>query len=211
MTPQPTNTARRAPDPGFVLFTTPIPLGSKILESPECPICMEPYIDFTKSSADPNSIAGEWAVRVEMTAGQDGAKRCCGHIFGRRCLSRHVRGKDPWHHRCPICREPWFIGYPKPRATTREGPTERTQSVLRQCERRLRGGIRRISGRVSNRRRDQPSSPFVQQVLDAFGIAAGGEEITASVAQAERMLDRLYRRLEDSVQQVGQLDESLGS
>jgi len=223
MAPQPTSTPRRAPIQGFVLFTTPLRLNSADLDSSECPICREPYIDFQQPLLDPSNTEGEWAVRVDISAARDGGKRCCGHVFGRKCLERHVKGNEPWRSGCPICRAPWFTEEgngissstaatsdtstarsadppstaPSSRATTRDRASRLARSVLRRCEGRRRSGGRRENGRISSRGRDQTSALFIQQVLDAFGVEAGTEEIKASVEQVEETLERMYQELDE--------------
>jgi hypothetical protein len=209
-----TNNTQQPPTTGYVLFTTPLKLGSIDLDSPECPICREPYIDFQQSLPSSNESEGEWAVRVDISAAQVGGKRCCGHIFGRRCLERHVKGNEAWRNTCPICRAPWFVTetngrpastssssgrpvYPRSRASTRDRASQVARSVLRRCESRRGGDVRRTIDRSWNRRRSQPRVPFIEQVLGRFGIEADGEEIKASVEQVEETLDRMYRDLEN--------------
>ena len=210
----PASTMRRGPVPGFVLFITPLRLNSQDLNSPECPICKEPYIEFQSNSPESNGMIGEWAVRVDISAGRDGGRRCCGHIFGRRCLERYVKGNEPWQRRCPICRAPWFreiknnssaistpTAGPSPTSTLRPATRDRAsrlvRSVLRQCERQRRTGGRRSGDRILDRTHTSTSAPFIQQVLDALGVDDKTDEVKATVEEVEKTLERLYHDLDE--------------
>jgi hypothetical protein len=83
--------------------TIPLPVYSLPNGSPhdqECAICRVFYADPPTTHVHPDfpSSGKEYACQV----------RACKHIFGRRCLERHIRGIMPWSHTCPTCRKELF-------------------------------------------------------------------------------------------------------
>jgi hypothetical protein len=54
-------------------------------------------------------------------------------------------------------------------------------------------------GRVPGRRRLRAHAPFIQHVLEVFGVEAGTEEIKASVKQVEETLKRTYQDLNETL------------
>ncbi|KAF2877201.1 hypothetical protein BDV95DRAFT_481577 [Massariosphaeria phaeospora] len=201
----------------FVLFTTPIPLSCLEPSSLSCAICREPYGEYTPTSVDLEDGRAEWAVRVDISAAHDGGTRCCGHIFGRRCLEKHLRTAGAWHNKCPICRAVWFsYARSDTNQSTSTATTQTTSALLNATatvsprvpwlsrstlrRRHRNGGIGRVSSGLSNRGRLQRASGFIQHVLDAFEVEEGSDEVKASVEQVEVTLEQLYRNLEEQEQ-----------
>jgi hypothetical protein len=86
--------------------TVPLPVYSLPNDSPNdqlCPICNEFYSDPPINYMHPDfpSHADEYACQVRNIGG-------CKHVFGRRCLEKHIRSNAPWSHTCPLCRKEWF-------------------------------------------------------------------------------------------------------
>jgi hypothetical protein len=146
-----------ASHPHFILFTTPVYLNSIPLECRTCPICAEPYIEPSKSR--PNlEDTDEWAMRVDMSATDAGSRKCCGHIFGRRCLEKHINSHGAWHNKCPLCRQEWWTTNPK------ELPQHRPRWPRNEQD----------DSNGSVRRQDLlAQSSFVRQVLDVFACEGG--------------------------------------
>ncbi|KAF2681203.1 hypothetical protein K458DRAFT_391997 [Lentithecium fluviatile CBS 122367] len=87
--------------------TRPIDIHS-LPEDSECSICHNPY-----SPPDPAYLHPLHPDTETEYALQIVGRGACTHIFGRRCLERHIRAGQPWSHSCPLCRAEWF---PPPRA-----------------------------------------------------------------------------------------------
>jgi hypothetical protein len=86
--------------------TSSLPVYSLPNDSPhdqQCPICHIFYADPPRNYIHPECPAGvpEYACQIRNVNG-------CKHIFGRRCLERHIRGNLPWSHTCPMCRQEWL-------------------------------------------------------------------------------------------------------
>jgi len=109
--PRPPSTTTTMPNPipefqiqNFLArSTTALPLSSLPTTHPQdtqCPICHTPYapppISYVHPLCPPDTP--EYACEVQI----------CTHIFGRRCLERHIRGGMPWSHTCPMCRVALF-------------------------------------------------------------------------------------------------------
>lgn len=105
--------------------TTPVPHPI----DPTCPICHNPYASPPPPYTHPLLPDGnpEYAIQIHD-------RGSCTHVFGRRCVETHIRGRDPWSHSCPMCRAEWF---PAPHSGRRE--------VLEQVERAL-NGLARLEG-----------------------------------------------------------------
>jgi hypothetical protein len=86
--------------------TLSLPVYSLPNDSPhdqQCPICHIFYADPPSNYVHPQFPGNtpEYACQIRNVAG-------CNHIFGRRCLERHIRGNLPWSHTCPLCRKEWL-------------------------------------------------------------------------------------------------------
>lgn len=203
--------------PLFVLFTTPMNLARLPNDSNTCSLCMEPYGEYIPSTPNLNDSQPEWAVRVDLAAAQDGSTRCCGHIFGRRCLERHLKSAGRWHNKCPLCRAVWFtspvfdpptpprlLPPPRPRSgsaalsalATASIPSNLTWRTTAALRARLQDEEFRRDQDLSNRLRLQRSVNFIQQVLERFSVVDGSEEVKASVEEVETVLEQLYESLE---------------
>ncbi|KAH7406290.1 hypothetical protein DE146DRAFT_651264 [Phaeosphaeria sp. MPI-PUGE-AT-0046c] len=109
--------------------TAQVPIFSLPNTSPhdqQCPICHSFYIDPPSSHyVHPDFPLGahiaEYAVRIKNVGG-------CEHIFGRRCLEKHLKAGLPWSHTCPMCRREWL---PPPNAGRRD--------ILREIDGALQG------------------------------------------------------------------------
>lgn len=188
----------------FVLFTTPLSLESLDPDSRKCPICKEPYAEYQASSTESDKDALEWAIRVDMLAAIDGQRRCCGHVFGKRCLQAHIKSPTPWHNKCPLCRSTWFTQPGDPMTQSSEtqdmsapaSSQRRVTGVAASGPRRptLGARIRRSANNHTSRLRPQRSPAFIQQVLAALEVEEGSDEVKASVEEVEQALARLYRR-----------------
>lgn len=180
--PTPASVPKR-PTPGFVLFTTPIRLECLEPDSRTCPICSEPFIEPQNKRPDPEDTE-EWAMRVDMSATDYKSTKCCRHIFGRRCLEKHINSKGAWHNKCPLCRQIWWVS---------ESPLHNSSPAQTSSQRRNPGGIRRRND--SNTRRQQRStrSEFIAEVLNIFAAADGNDRIDATVNEVEQTLARLYQ------------------
>ncbi|KAF2132306.1 hypothetical protein P153DRAFT_383196 [Dothidotthia symphoricarpi CBS 119687] len=90
---------------------------------PTCPICQLPYASPPQTYVHPllPPDIPEYAVQINN-------RGPCTHVFGRRCVETHIRGRNPWSHTCPMCRAEWF---PPPDTGRRE--------VLEHVERALNG------------------------------------------------------------------------
>ncbi|KAF1973104.1 hypothetical protein BU23DRAFT_554636 [Bimuria novae-zelandiae CBS 107.79] len=172
-----------APIPAFVLFTTPIHLECLAPDSRTCPICSEPYIEPQNTRPSPEDNE-EWAMRVDMSATNQGSMKCCRHIFGRRCLEKHIKSCGPWHNKCPLCRQKWWISEDPPRHSSL------TQAITQ----RIRTGRvgRRAGGSTRGQNQSQRST-FIGQVLETFAVDEGNERINATVHEVEETLDLLYQ------------------
>lgn len=208
----PSSLSSTAYHPGFILFTTPIYLNNIPPDSRTCPICSEPYIEPLKARPRPEDT-DEWAMRVDMSATDEGSTKCCGHIFGRRCLEKHINSQGAWHNKCPLCRQAWWIT-----------PVETLQHASRGTASGQRvhdGGIER---RRSSRRQDRPSrSSLVREVLDTFAVQGMSEQIDATLEEVEQKLALIYRGRGQSAehglmaallnheQQLGEDSEAVGA
>jgi hypothetical protein len=78
-------------------------LPNRAPQDQQCSICHEFYGDPPTNYVHPDLPPGtpEYACQVRNVGG-------CRHIFGRRCLERHIRGGTPWSNTCPICRKEWL-------------------------------------------------------------------------------------------------------
>jgi len=144
-------------------------------------------------------------MRVDMSATDSGSTKCCRHIFGRRCLEKHVNSRGAWHNKCPLCRQMWWgAAYEAPHHSSRE----------RAGTRRIRDGRVRRRG---DRRQDGPSRfGFVRQVLDTFAVEEGSEQIKATVQEVEERLARMYQDLEHGVERglalsLGDREQQVGA
>jgi hypothetical protein len=136
-----------------------------------CPICIEPYIEPSTSRPSPKDTY-EWAIRVDISATDAGIRKCCGRIFGRLCLEKHINSPGVWHNKCPLCREEWWAN-PKELAQHRPVWTTSEQEDG--------------DGRVW--RYDRPARlSIVRQVLDAFAVDGGSEQIDVTVDEVEERL-----------------------
>ncbi|KAK3217467.1 hypothetical protein GRF29_1g3167710 [Pseudopithomyces chartarum] len=178
-----TNPPERASIPTFVLFTTPIQLCCLEPDSRHCPICSEPYIE-PQNTRPTGEDGKEWAMRVDMSATEDASTKCCRHVFGRRCLEKHINSKGPWHNKCPLCRQKWWINdAPLHHSSINEALGRRTRS----------GSFWRRSERGSGRQSESAREGFIGQILDTFAVAEGSERIDATVQEVEETLERLYQ------------------
>jgi hypothetical protein len=100
-----------------------LPTGSP--QDRECPICQNRYSDPPVSYAHPDcpSDVPEYACQVTT----------CNHIFGRRCLEKHIRDGNPWSHTCPMCRKAWLTA-PNRGRTEVMGHIERALNSLASLE-----------------------------------------------------------------------------
>jgi hypothetical protein len=103
-------------------------LRSTIDAEAECPICHNPYADPPQNYVHPDLPEDEEEYTVQIENRGE-----CTHVFGRRCLERHIRGGNPWSHTCPLCRTEWF---PAPNAGRQEIllNVERTLTTLAAME-----------------------------------------------------------------------------
>lgn len=86
--------------------TIALPVYSLPNDSPndqQCPICNEFYVDPPERYVHPDFPSGssEYACQIRNVGG-------CKHVFGRRCLEKHMRSGGPWSHTCPLCRKEWL-------------------------------------------------------------------------------------------------------
>lgn len=80
----------------FITFRV-IPVQASIQEEEHtCVICS---LEYGTTNPDDPSHLPERAVKVKK----------CGHIFGQRCLMKHVSGKRISNQQCPICRDRLFV------------------------------------------------------------------------------------------------------
>ncbi|KAF2255164.1 hypothetical protein BU26DRAFT_151643 [Trematosphaeria pertusa] len=195
------------PSSHLVVFTTPLPLRCLQADSRDCPICHEAYGDYRPGMLDLGEAQAEWAVRVDLTAEPDRSRRCCGHIFGRRCLEKHLRRPEPWHNKCPICRLTWFPSdnLSNHRAATPASARPPTTAVastrvsarrILESRHRRQGNGRRSSSRGPSTRPQRPSS-FIQQLLEHFEVRDGSDEVKASADEVEQRLRGLYGSIEE--------------
>ncbi|KAF2260396.1 hypothetical protein CC78DRAFT_571208 [Lojkania enalia] len=213
----PRHASRTSPS-SFILFTTPLTVASLDPSSRECPICSEPYGEYQPNTANiiSNYEVQEWAVRVDLCATPAGGARLCSHVFGRRCLEHHLRSNGAWHNKCPICRAPWFEPVDHCNTLTDPGPwispeiaqgsTSETSDSnwTSENEMLVHDGNQSISETrdlgsgmtMSSRGRLHRSAGFLRQVLEAFNVEEGSDEVRGSVEEVERSLERLYANLE---------------
>lgn len=98
--------------------TVQIPIFSLPNESPhdqQCPICHTFYTDppsshYVHPDFPLSAHIREYAVQIKNVDG-------CKHIFGRRCLEKHLNAGLPWSHACPVCIREWL---PPPNQGRRE-------------------------------------------------------------------------------------------
>jgi len=182
------------------LLITPVALVQ--LEDLECPICHETYTE-PRSTDQLSEPQQEWAVKVDMIAEWFGTKRCCGHIIGRKCLEKHLKGPGPWRNKCPLCRDVWFHEVAprdaQPRAETPEPPSttrapRRSQRIAerRSASQRTSGSIRGVARTPSRQRPQRRPIRFTQRLMAALEVEDGTEEVKGTMEEVERRLNRLY-------------------
>lgn len=204
--------------PKLVLFTTPVPLENLSSDDRTCPICCEPYVALKPTRRIDDE--GEWAIRIDMSAAIHGRTRCCGHVFGRKCVEKYLNYNGPRGHLCPICRQNWW----DPEKYHSEDPddeeVEEIYAMPQVPVQSMNGGsgIYRGSrthrgsgthrGSVINRgsgtnrggiarqrsRRIPRSIEFVQQVLNSFE-ADSNDSIHATVREVNEKLDDIYLKI----------------
>lgn len=204
----PVRSATRPADQA-ALFATPVSLASLDATERTCPICHEDYIEFS-SSPTLDGLDQEWPVRVDCVAEQSGLKRCCGHIFGRRCLDKHIQSLAGWRNKCPICRDIWF-GNP----TANNAPTPEESQPTAQREPQVPNPLRRSSriGRrnlpdpgmaeragVSPRQRVHPwrSTSFMQRLLGVLEVEEGSDDVQITLEEVQQRLHALYLAMQSS-------------
>lgn len=186
------------------LLITPIALS--VLEDLQCPICHELYTE----PPTPNRLRGpdqEWAVRVDMIAEWFGTKRCCGHVIGRKCLEKHLKGPGAWRNKCPLCRDVWYHEVvPKdaqqptrahlrlsaahtPRRSQRTAEQRSIDYRMSELSLSSRHGV--APAQPSRRQQRRPTS-FTQRLLAALEVEEGSEEVKGTMEEVERRLDELY-------------------
>lgn len=182
------------------LLITPVALVQ--LEDKECPICHELYTEpqSTDHGSEPHQ---EWAVKVDMIAEWFGTKRCCGHIIGRKCLEKHLKGPGPWRNKCPLCRDVWFhevaprgaqLPAEVPEAPSATRAPRRSQRIAERRSMSLRPvGARHGIARTQPRQRPQRRPiRFTQRLMAALEVEDGTEEVKGTMEEVERRLNRLY-------------------
>ncbi|KAF2000173.1 hypothetical protein P154DRAFT_576197 [Amniculicola lignicola CBS 123094] len=192
----PSSTPTRPPPTNLVLFTTPLTLASLAPDCRTCAICHETFGEYRPNiSFQTQTTIQEWAVRVEITASPDSSLHLCGHVFGKRCLENHLNSRQPWHNKCPMCRMVWFEYGSEGRKVAAPGAGTWVESeVVRES---TTGGLDGADdGGLSNRGRLRRSAGFLQQVLEAFNMEEGSDEVKMSIEEVERALERLYSSLE---------------
>jgi hypothetical protein len=184
---------------GALLIT---PIAIPLLKNPQCPICHEPYTEPPSSDHLPEPEQ-EWAVRVDMIAEWFGTKRCCGHIVGRKCLEKHLKGPGPCRNKCPLCRDVWFHdvaprdAQPVPARNTLRTP-RRSQRIAERGARMQGLAELNLSSRYgvaharSRQRATRRPARFTQQLLAALEVEEGTEEVRGSMEEIERRLNMLY-------------------
>jgi hypothetical protein len=182
------------------LLITPVALAQ--LEDLECPICHELYTE-PQSTDHGSEPYQEWAVKVDMIAEWFGTKRCCGHIIGRKCLSKHLKGPGPWRNKCPLCRDVWFhevaprnaqpqVDAPEPPSTTRALRRSQRIAERRTMSQRSSGSTHGVARTQSRQRPQRPPIRFTQRLMAALEVEDGTEEVKGTMEEVERMLNRLY-------------------
>ncbi|KAF1949956.1 hypothetical protein CC80DRAFT_554857 [Byssothecium circinans] len=146
---------RLFPEPVLQNFLThhthALPLSSLPEDDPlslQCPICHNPY-----SAQDPSYLHPLSPISLSDPEGteypvQVKDRGTCRHIFGRRCIERHIRADQPWSHSCPLCRVEWFP--PSVRSRTRAVvEVERALNALSRIESlddEVRAEVRNVEG-----------------------------------------------------------------
>ncbi|KAJ4984820.1 hypothetical protein SVAN01_09693 [Stagonosporopsis vannaccii] len=178
------------------LFTTPLPLSLIAPSDRGCSICLEPYIEPLHHASTQEGQQGECAVRVELVAEASGPRRCCGHVFGKRCLEAHLRSSGPWKRRCPLCRVPWFQelntlaeqaeNIPDPHAQPNDHSIAQSRPSLLNSTNRERSRIpRNDRGHTLQRPHAQHSASFTQLVREKLKIGEGSDEVGRSLEENE--------------------------
>ena len=199
-------------DAPSALFITPLSLAALDVDDRTCPICLETYIEPIRHAGFTPDTEKEWPVTVDMVAEQFGQKRCCGHVVGRKCLEKHLRGPWAWRNSCPLCRDIWFgslCSNSTPReSVSQNGVTDQSTEACILPRRSLRIASRvttpatqatRMSNNhgVHKRSRSvlQPtnhSQSFVQSLLGALGVKSGTSRVNGTLDDVERVVKKLY-------------------
>ncbi|KAF2727407.1 hypothetical protein EJ04DRAFT_451398, partial [Polyplosphaeria fusca] len=137
----------------------------------------------------------EWAVRIDICATASGGSRLCGHVFGRRCLEHHLKSNRAWSNTCPLCRAKW---YEPAQARDTDPSVAADPWIAREVVDSDESAAtnRGPDNELSPRGRLQRSAGFLRQVLEAFDVEEGSDQVRYSVEEVERSLERLYRNLE---------------
>ncbi|KAF2110520.1 hypothetical protein BDV96DRAFT_202837 [Lophiotrema nucula] len=195
--------ARNRSESSFILFTTPLEVGKIDPYSRDCPICNEPYGTYSKAiDLSSNDDLLEWPVRVDLCATPDSRTRLCGHIFGRRCLEKHLKAQGPWHSKCPMCRMTWFepvhsgVNIGPAFWSPREGSSRNDEEIGEppQAQDTDEEAAKQEQEQTTPRdrlRRRRPT-PFLRRVLEACNVEEGSDEVRGSVDDVERTLEQLY-------------------
>lgn len=193
---------------GAIIITPHDPM---MLIDKTCPICKEEYahpLDAVRKSEHGH----ECPVSVDLVAEWWGHRKCCGHIFGRKCLVKHLASGAQWSNKCPMCRDIWLHRYPP--EEVEESLQQRVQpepapapAVRRSRRIAARAAVqpypssRRLSNRAGITHASQPRRPlpppayFEQRLLAALRVAEGSREINGTMADVEERLSTLYESL----------------
>lgn len=101
-----------------------------------CPICTQPYSPPDPSYVHPTPAGTpEYAVQISGCG-------ACAHVFGRHCVERHLRARQPWSRACPLCRAEWI---PTPGGGRREvlEAVERALALVARMDRDV-GGVEAV-------------------------------------------------------------------
>ncbi|KAH7402888.1 hypothetical protein BKA66DRAFT_404477 [Pyrenochaeta sp. MPI-SDFR-AT-0127] len=192
------------------LLTTPISVTTLDVGDRKCPLCHELYVEPVHQNKS-NDTEKEWPVSITIAAQWSGLKRCCGHIFGRRCLEKHLQASGAWRNKCPICRDVWFDNTAANEDTTPHEQLQAETHYQARVTRPLRRSLR-IASRAMVRRRTRGTplgedqryastgiqrarivgSDFMQQLLRALEVNNGSDEVNGTLEEVEQKLGALY-------------------
>jgi hypothetical protein len=202
------STTRKEDASSWAILVTPIILKSIDIEDRYCPICREPYAEPPNKDQKPEAEQ-DWAVSVDMVAGMDGPKHCCGHIIGRRCLDMHLKAPGPWKNKCPLCREVWYElstsddvddGDNDELEATPAEPQRRSQRIAeRDAQRRStagppesgRNGVSRAGRHQRSRRQNRPRR-FTRELFAALDVEEGSNDVRCTLEEAKQKLQAFY-------------------
>ncbi|KAH7073267.1 hypothetical protein FB567DRAFT_196508 [Paraphoma chrysanthemicola] len=204
-----TSTALKEAPPCTILIR-PISLRDIEDEDQNCPICREHYREPPSPGCRPEDKQ-EWAVSVEIVAGIDRPRECCGHIMGRKCLDMHLRARGQWRNKCPICRDVWYevgavedaegreeeqaqsepIPIDPPRRSLRIAARDRHRRSTATPMTSDRRGVNR-AGREQRAIRQTRSRRFHQDLLAALDVEEGSDEIGCTLEEVKHKLEALY-------------------